>query len=343
MKITNFINISIITILGVFLAIFLMPFSRDYYIYQNLFEESSNSLTLIDSMKTIELTYSTLAYFVKDFYFTAIILCMIALFIKLYFLSKLSSFGWIAILYYFSRFFILHEVTQIRISFGIAMLILGFLYLMESKKKGYIFLILAVITHTTTLLYIPIIIYASKVKDPKLRLITLIKNIGFLILFLIFFIGSGILYKMPLDDLISMLPDQRLAIYYVETYDYEVPNLLTDVFLYLKIIALLIIAFSFKKGININGLEDDFCYRTALVFSVSIIYFIVFHEIYTIAARLSEIGALFECFVMTLFVIRISRLNVFKTSKFGAFSLRLLLITILAFRLLIAQLPLLEF
>ena len=328
-----------ISIIGTLFAISLMPFSRDYSVYNNLFNEAAYANSFANSISTLELTFSTLSYLTKSLFWTSFLLGTVSLSIKLNFFGKLSSFCWIPVVYYFCRFFILHDITQIRISFGISMLILGLLQLYNKKKNAYLFFLLALITHTSTILYIPIIIFAVKTKDPRKKLKALLKFTGFFG-FAFFLSYINLFNLLGLDKYFMLLPDQRLDIYYSETLNYDIPGLFTDVYLYIKIFSLIVLAFGFEKGINIKGLDDDLCYIIGIIFVFSLLFFIIFHQFYTIAARLSEIAAPFECIIMSLFIIRFSRTTI--TNKLNIYVL-LFLVIVLCVRLFIAQLPLFYF
>jgi hypothetical protein len=224
------------------------------------------------------------------------------------------------------------------------MLLVAFNQLYKIKYKiGFLFLMLAVISHSSTIVYIPIIAYASTVKNPLKSLQSLFFYIGFLIAFVALFKAIGFFYQIPIEDLLSLFPDGRLQIYYLEIYDFEVPSLYTDVFLYLKILALVSLLFLEEGNSNIDSEIRDLSIRSGIVFLFSIVFFVSLHEIYAIASRLGDIAAPFESFVMAVFIVKLSKPTKIFLPPILIFLIQLLLATILIVRLFIAQLPLLKF
>ncbi|MDB5014029.1 MAG: EpsG family [Daejeonella sp.] len=319
-----------------------MPFSRDYENYKEIFQTASDAASLQESMVTAEVVFSTLSYVTKSFAATIAILGIISLTIKIQFLNKLSSYAWIAILYYFARYFIVHDITQVRISFGIAMLLVSFIKLMNRNYlMGFLFFFFAIISHSSTLVYVPIIIFASLVKRPEVILRSLVLIGGGITITYILLAGSNILDLIPIDSIISLLPDERLEIYYLETYDFSVPSLVGDVYLYLKIVALVVLALLPRTEVNQSEEIDQIYFRSGIVLLFSIVFFVLLHDVYAIASRMADIAAPFECLVMSLFIIRLSKPKNVIIPRFSSFSIRILLTAILVIRLFVAQLNLL--
>lgn len=213
----------------------------------------------------------------------------------------------------------------------------------KEYRLGFLFLLLAAISHSSTLIYIPIIFYAATVKNPSKSLKRLIVFIGFLIVTVVLFKSIGFFYELPIENLLALLPDGRLQTYYLEIYDFEVPSLFTDVFLYLKILSLVSLLFLSEENSILNYEIRDLCMRSGIVFLFSIIFFVSLHDLYAIASRLSDIAAPFEALVMAVFIVKLSRPSNVSLSPLIIFLVRLLLTFILITRLFIAQLPLLKF
>lgn len=322
-----------IALVGAVAAALLMPVSRDYLNYIDMFNESANSPNIFQAVQTIELTYSITAYLTKNIFVTSLILGLIALNVKINFFAKYKDVTFIAVAYYFARFFLVHDVTQVRISFAIAMLIIAYLRLQKAEFfYGFCFLIIAVLSHTSTLVYLPIIYIAATIKKPEAFLKKAVRVI--VILVPIFVIcATLILSQIPIADIIANLPDARLGNYYSEDYNVAVPNLFTDVFFYLKVAALLTLILSPLN--SENKVRDA---RFGIVFLFSLAFFVLFHGIYAIASRLADIAAPFECVVVALFIKRLSIPNKVRISPFGSFLLRSLITIVIIARLVMAQL-----
>lgn len=325
-----------IAIAGTIIAIYLMPFSRDYINYKDIFDQSANAKSISESVNGIELTYSTVAYFTKSLIITSFLLGIIALSIKLIFFSKYKRIALIATAYYFARFFIVHDVTQVRISFAIAMLLVAFNHLVKRRYfYGIVFLIIAAFSHTSTVVYIPIVVIAGLINKPNVTLKSAFKIIVFLVP-LILIVANYIISKIPIENIVSNLPDARLANYYSEDYDLIVPSLLTDVFFYLKVAALISLIF-WKQANGKDDSEIELHARWGIIFLFSLTLFVLFHNIYAIAARFADIAAPFECLILSLFITRLSKPNKIFFTPFASSILRIALTLIIVGRLIIAQ------
>lgn len=324
-----------IALIGTFIAVSLMPYSKDYSNYLEMFDSYTHSPNLINSIQTTELTYSITAYLTKSLIITSFLLGIVALSIKMFFISKYKQVAYIAAAYYFARFFIVHDVTQVRISFAIGMLLVAYRTL-TNRKYGlsFSFFLLAIISHTSTLIYIPVILVAGRVRNPHLFLRKSIKYCLYLVL-IVLLTSTFILDKIPVVEIASNLPDIRLYNYFIEEYDFEIPKLYTDIFFFLKLFALLILIYKDPQKKELDLFEEYS--RCGIVFLFGLVFFVIFHNIYPIASRLSDIASPFECIVMALFITRLSQPRSVKIPHFSSFIIKILITTIILSRLIIAQ------
>ncbi len=90
-------------------------------------------------------------YSILTFFFYA----LIALSFKFAALSKLSDFFFLSLLVYFSNYFLLHEMTQIRVGVATAFFLFALPYLYSKKYTAYILMILlAILFHYSSILYV---------------------------------------------------------------------------------------------------------------------------------------------------------------------------------------------
>ena len=136
-------NFKIASIIALFLAILfsilainLIPLSRDYENYIELFLNAKNAKSYFNSIESTEIIFSTLAFITRNFIFTALVLGLLGLYIKFKFFLYFKSASLVIIFYYLARFFIVLDVTQLRISFGISMLLVGFFVCTKKECLG---------------------------------------------------------------------------------------------------------------------------------------------------------------------------------------------------------------
>lgn len=333
--------VSILTsLIATIIALNLMPFSRDWVNYQEIFDTVSNANSFFDSIVGPEIIYTSFAYLTHNILITSFLLGIIALKIKISFLVKDRSVAFIAVSYYFARFFLVHDVTQVRISFGIAMILVAYINLIKNKYwYSFLFMILAIMSHISTLVYIPVILIAALVKDPHKFLRNSFKY-SFFAVGVILLLSTFLSNIISIVDIISTLPDVRLYNYFIEKSDFEVPKIYTDVFFFLKILALGLLVYH-KPTTEQMKFQDEYL-RFGIVFLFSLIFYVLFHDMYPIASRLADITAPFECIIMAVFIIRLSMPNNIIFTPLTSFWFKIIFTTIILIRLLVAQLYLLE-
>ena len=340
-------NFKIASIIALFLAILfsilainLIPLSRDYENYIELFLNAKNAKSYFNSIESTEIIFSTLAFITRNFIFTALVLGLLGLYIKFKFFLYFKSASLVIIFYYLARFFIVLDVTQLRISFGISMLLVGFFVCTKKEYlKTFIFFVLAFISHSTTLVYIPILIFSALVKKPDKVFFKIIKLFIFIIIPIILIgvvFGKSLFssISIPLDSLTNNIPDKRIAAYFFEEYDFKIPPLKSDFFFFFKIVSLLFLGFSKKQNLDENDEIFYITYRAGIVFNFSIFIFISFHDLYAIASRLSDISAPFECIIIAYFIINFPK---FAKNKILIFAFQLVISILIISKLLFSQ------
>jgi hypothetical protein len=150
--------------IGFFIVVLLILFAgfrgsvdNDYDTYEMMYNKISNNINV-----NIEPTF----YFITDFVnylqsnisLLILIYSIIGVSLKTIALSRLSEFWLYSILVYFSFFFILHEMTQIRVGIASAFI----LFSIQPLKKNQLLHFFALITlgtlfHYSTLLILPVL------------------------------------------------------------------------------------------------------------------------------------------------------------------------------------------
>lgn len=92
-----------------------------------------------------------------------IFFALVSLTLKFISIIKLSINPYLVILIYYSHYFILHEMTQIRIGLASAIFLFSLLYFLKKNFKAYVALILlATLFHYSAILYLLLIPFSSK-------------------------------------------------------------------------------------------------------------------------------------------------------------------------------------
>ena len=77
--------------------------------------------------------------------------------------NRLSLNPFLAMLFYYSHYFFLHEMTQVRIGFASAIIFIGFIYYLRGEWLKYVgFVLLATLFHYSAILYLGIFVFNSK-------------------------------------------------------------------------------------------------------------------------------------------------------------------------------------
>jgi len=330
-----------LSVAGAALALVLLPYSRDFSNYETIFENASGAQNLIDSFSASEPIFSGLSYLTTNLFLSVFILACLGLCIKLNYLTNRGEAAWIATTIYFARFFIVHEVTQIRASFAVGLLLAGYMLLIKSRNVAAVLCLLAAVgSHISSLIYIPVICYAALVRNPVLILrrafIVLLGVLLFKIVFPINLAGSG------LD---TFVPEKSRLLEYLLHMDVpDVPGLLGEKLLYLKLLAIGVIAFTTQIATNEGkGVEQkDWPVRAGLILTFACMLFIVLYDNYIFAARFSDLSAPFECAVLAAFILFVADSCSCLLGKGGATILKITITAIIVVMLFIPQLLLLH-
>ena len=124
----------------------------DYDVYISYFNHYQDAL--------VEPTFKWISQIIHSFdggyIFLFCIYAFLGLYCKFLAISKLSTLVLSSVLVYVSRFFMLHEMTQIRIGVASGLVLLSYIYIYEKNiKKFLFFVLLATMFHVSALLVIP--------------------------------------------------------------------------------------------------------------------------------------------------------------------------------------------
>lgn len=107
------------------------------------------------------IVYSVRTFFVHNYAMVIMLVySMASVFIKTFSIRSLAINPFLVLLFYFSHFFFLHEMTQIRIGLATAIFFASINYYLKGNYKAYVGLILlATFFHYTAILYLGILLF----------------------------------------------------------------------------------------------------------------------------------------------------------------------------------------
>jgi hypothetical protein len=196
----------VFSICCVFLAI-IRPFgiTRDDANYE-IHAEQTGKITEsgVDQIADYDIGYFFLLSIANVFfggYQSVLFLAGVALAIKLVLIARITSYSMLSFYFYFSVFFLYHDVTQIRVSMAIAVFLLA-LYLMDrgNKKLGIIAYIVAMVTH-----FQAFISPAAQLSNILIR-----RRYWLAITFVILTQLAIVAHLAPASSIISLLVDQNI-------------------------------------------------------------------------------------------------------------------------------------
>lgn len=165
-----------------FIAAFRGSIDRDYQGYVTLFNEAAT----LNSIR-IEPTFLVISFIVKLLFnnvlFLFIIYALLGVCLKFYAIKKLSDFCLLSVLIYFSNFYLLHEMTQIRVGVASALILISIKPLLDRNLKTFLFIItLAFLFHYSAIIALPL--YFLNGRKINILLFALVIPVSYLFYFL---------------------------------------------------------------------------------------------------------------------------------------------------------------
>ena len=287
---STLLNIFFLTLLG--LIIFkdgsLMP---DYQVYKdNYFNVSNGNFDILLEPSYIFICYMFSPFGDIGFYFVLATYGILALYLH----KKVFEINYrnidFSILLYFSNFFIIFALVQIRA--GVA---LGFIYLAllnyKSKKTYLMNMFFAIFFHYSSIFFLPII-FLRKIKLNNFLMILLLAGSYFLT-----FISKILLFSIS-----NFIPEsfisQKLLIYILESRASLFPIDLLNPFIISKILLLFILMYLRKRLVRIN---TDVNLLLKLYF-LGVFFYISLSSFPDISVRLSNILFFSEIILLTVMI-----------------------------------------
>lgn len=198
---SNLFLILSIIVLGFFAGLRGPEVARDYASYQNVFDliyqlSGRNDGVLLS---VIEPGFAAIVLLFRSIFQLNYVLPLMLFFafstvlLKVISIKKLSINPYLVILFYYSHFFLLHEMTQVRIGFASAFFFVGLIFYLKGNKLVYIILILlATLFHYSAIMYLLLLLFDSKRFYKPVYIAILVASIvlGFLRIPLLNYLGN---------------------------------------------------------------------------------------------------------------------------------------------------------
>ncbi|WPU44141.1 EpsG family protein [Limosilactobacillus reuteri] len=200
--------------------------------------------------------------------------------------SKLSCYSGLAILYYYSRFYISRDLNQIRASLAAAILLCSLNYIIKhSFWKFTLVVVIASLIHSAAV--IGILLY------PAYLICTKVKKSKIVTLYIVILIVSGFMsYKI--SPLIESLNINRLDAYTTSNF-YTIGSGLQNPVIWLQVVISIVALLLYENEKNILNEK----YNVVLItYMISTILLILFSQYYTLAGRMSTFFATVEPIVL---------------------------------------------
>lgn len=161
----------IILLLGLFAGFRAPGVDKDYYSYQGIFDQIYD-ISLVEKesyLSFFEPGFVAIVLFFRELFkvnYVIVIMLfygLLSVFLKIVSINRLSPFPYSVILFYFSHYFFLHEMTQIRIGLASGMFFIALIfYLNEKRLIFFIIILISVLFHYSAILFLIILIFDSK-------------------------------------------------------------------------------------------------------------------------------------------------------------------------------------
>ena len=163
----NYLLVAVILLLSLLAGLRGIDVSRDYYNYRYIFDNVYNITGNGSSYVAVfEPGFiATIIFFrtlFEDNYVVAIMLfyAFSAVSLKIYAVNRLSINPYLTILFYFSYYFLIHEMTQIRIGLASAIFLISLIPFLKGKRITFVCLILlATLFHYSAIFFLLLLLF----------------------------------------------------------------------------------------------------------------------------------------------------------------------------------------
>ncbi|MFA3114755.1 EpsG family protein [Acinetobacter pittii] len=303
----------------VFLILFgwfnLGDLDKDYYVYYNWFEYIRwNDVSFFhDKDPLFQYISINLLSFFSDINYVFLFFVTISIFLKyligIKFVEK--ELLWLYLIFVYSRFYILHDLTQIRASLAISLCMLGSYFFFRNKNSYWLFFVSAFFIHQSTIVFILLMILLRFISLYRYKFINIFALFLGLMLYLFSSFFSGILIAFMGDE-------SRLSNYTEGGYEYNSQISILSFYVLLKFLIIIlnyifwdkfsdqekkynffvIVGFLFQMFFSSNGVLG---WRFSEIFSFFDIFCLLM--IFKYLAPMSRYIYIYCCILLTLLIL----------------------------------------
>jgi len=196
----NYLLFSVVFLLALLAGFRNIDVSRDYVNYQTVFD---NVYEITDThfayLLSFEPGFIAIVIFFRKFfefnYGVAIMLfyALVSLVLKVFTVNRLSINPYLTLLFYFSYFFVVHEMTQIRIGLASAFFLISLISFLNGNRRVFVALILlATLFHYSAIFYLLLLLFNTKNFNRNLYIVLLLLSLilGFFKLPILILLGN---------------------------------------------------------------------------------------------------------------------------------------------------------
>jgi hypothetical protein len=278
--------IIIMTILLVIVAAFRGAIDRDHKIYIAMYQASLSGTNYNEFSYNI---LSLIIYYLSDnIIFIFIFYAILGVSIKINAIKKLTDFPICAILIYFSMYYILHEMTQIRVGLATGFILLSIPYIYEKDFKRFLlYVLLGFFFHYSVIIVLPFY-FLSHNKISKWFYILI--PLAYILYFL----------DLNISSLLELIKLDLIAFKYKAYKTLSAIDRI-NIFNFIMIMRYIFIIFLLWKW---EFLYEKNKYSVIIIklYIISCFFLIILADIPAIAFRVSEIFAVVEIIIIPYFV-----------------------------------------
>lgn len=203
----NYLLFALILLLALFAGLRGINVSRDYYNYRYIFEnvyditgDGLSYLTIFEPGFVVIIIFFRAIF--EDNYVVIIMLfyAFSSLLLKIYAINRLSINPYLSILFYFSYYFLIHEMTQIRIGLASGIFLISLIPFLKGKRITFVCLILlATLLHYSAIFYLLLLIFKPTKFNKAIYSLALVLSIIFAIV------------KLPLLNLLGNFDPSNIS------------------------------------------------------------------------------------------------------------------------------------
>jgi len=262
---------------------------RDYYGYIRYY-----SLVLHQSFSRIEPSFIKITHIVDKLFsnslYLFIIYALLGVFLKFYAINKLTRFRLLSVLIYFSGFFLLFEMTQIRAGVAAGLLLLCIEPIKERRLGLFLFLAsIAFFFHYSAIVIFPLYFLNGHKLNSKIYLILI--PVAYLLYFL----------KFNLISFFNLIPISLIQIKIHSYYYYASVNKI-NLFNYVHLFRCLL-AYLFLWKWKLIAETNDYSIILTKIYVIAIFIFVALGNIPSISSRISELLMVVEIIMIPFLTI----------------------------------------